>query len=95
MKYQEGGGRCSSIKLDMTYQGISATWKPMGTVNLASSSRIPREYRISRARIIASGDGEAGQSKPRMLSMPRAFNCHSECKSTVCFNSELQGQRLY
>lgn len=55
--------------------GISATWKPVGDVSLASSSRTPREYNTSRALTIDSGGGDAGQSKPRMLSMPKDFNC--------------------
>ncbi|KAL5699146.1 hypothetical protein ACHQM5_030087 [Ranunculus cassubicifolius] len=54
--------------------GISATWKPMGDVSLASSSRIPSEYKTSSDLIIASGDGDAGQSNPKILSIPRAFN---------------------
>lgn len=54
--------------------GISAIWKPAGEVSLASSSITPREYSTSSALIIASGDGDAGQSKPRILSMPNAFN---------------------
>uniref|UniRef100_A0A0A9EAS8 Uncharacterized protein n=1 Tax=Arundo donax TaxID=35708 RepID=A0A0A9EAS8_ARUDO len=71
----------------MGSRGISATWKPMGTVNLASSSRIPMENRTSRARIIDSGDGEAGQSKPRMLSMPSAFNCiMQETRLDLCIS---------
>lgn len=54
--------------------GISATWNPVGEVSLASSSSTPSEYNISSALIIDSGDGDAGQSKPKMLSMPKAFN---------------------
>lgn len=54
--------------------GISAIWKPVGEVSLASSSITPREYITSSALIIASGDGDAGQSKPKILSMPSAFN---------------------
>lgn len=55
-------------------KGISAIWNPAGEVSLASSSTTPREYSTSSALIIASGDGDAGQSKPRILSMPSAFN---------------------
>ena len=47
----------------------------MGDVSLASSSRIPSEYRTSSALTIASGAGDASQSKPKILSIPKDFNC--------------------
>lgn len=60
--------------------GISATWNPVGDVSFASSSRTPREYNTSRALISASGEGDAGQSNPIILSIPKAFNYETKCK---------------
>lgn len=54
--------------------GSSATWNPVGDVSFASSSRTPREYNTSSALISASGEGDAGQSNPKILSIPKAFN---------------------
>mgnify|MGYP007105615859 CR=1 FL=1 len=55
-------------------KGISAVWNPIGDVSFASESIAPTAYKVSRARIIASGGGDDNQSKRMMLSIPNAFS---------------------
>ena len=73
MQYKE-------IGLQKLTSGISAIWNPVGDVSFASSSITPREYNTSSALISASGDGDDGQSNPKILSIPNAFNYQGKLK---------------